>query len=197
MFNSGFIPSVDGTEKVYDVNVQDIPDEFSYMKNLPGVLDQGADPICIPCSISAWIDYRISLKTGVLKHSKVKLFDIFNSRTTTGEGMTCKDAFKYIIEHGVKYKDGTYNASRYYAVRNLTSLRHAIVSNGPCLAVLPVYDTDVTKFWTKDSDFVGYHAVSVVGFDKYGFIIRNSWGSGYGTKGYAYISDEDMGKCKV
>lgn len=35
----------------------------------------------------------------------------------------------------------------------------------------------------------GGHAVSLVGYDANGFIVRNSWGEGWGDKGFAYASN--------
>ena len=34
----------------------------------------------------------------------------------------------------------------------------------------------------------GGHAVALVGYSKDGFIVRNSWGTGWGDKGFAYVS---------
>jgi len=45
--------------------------------------------------------------------------------------------------------------------------------------------------WVRERAFsdAGYggHAVTIVGYDAVGFIIKNSWGSGWGTGGYARI----------
>ena len=35
----------------------------------------------------------------------------------------------------------------------------------------------------------GGHAVALVGYTRTGFIVRNSWGTGWGDKGYAYASN--------
>ena len=107
--------------------------------------------------------------------------------------MTCKGAFKYLIDNGVDYKDGHIKLSKYYKVNSGPALKHAIVANGPCIGVLPVYN-DYMEFWKNTGDFLGYHAISIVGYDENGFIIRNSWGSGYGKKGYTYIKNEDLNK---
>lgn len=42
----------------------------------------------------------------------------------------------------------------------------------------------------KPFDEAGYggHAVTIVGFDDYGFIIKNSWGTGWANDGYARVS---------
>ena len=200
MFNSGFKASeIDGTEfifeeeKSYNIDTE-IPVQFSYMKNLPPVLDQGSDPICVPCSISAFLEYKLSMSSGDKKTSHFKLFDIFNSRTTLGEGMTCKEAFKYVIDKGAKYKNGIIKAEKYFMIRNTQALRHAVFANGPCICVLPVYDDSLDNFWQKTKNLIGYHAVAVIGYDTNGFIIRNSWGDSYGIDGYNYITDEDIHK---
>lgn len=195
MFNSGFEASkIDGSEFVYETENTGIPEMFSYIKNLPEVLNQGSDPICVPCSISAFLEYKLSLKSGNIKTSRFKLFDIFNSRTTEGDGMTCKEAFKYVINNGAKYKDGVVKFSKYFIIKNLFALRHAIFTNGPCICVLPVYNSEKDKFWEKNGSIEGYHAVAVVGYDSKGFIIRNSWGSVYGSDGYNYITNEDINR---
>ncbi len=41
---------------------------------------------------------------------------------------------------------------------------------------------------------MGYHAISIVGYNKEGFIIRNSWGKTYGNGGYGIIKYDDMDK---
>lgn len=196
MFNSGFIPSMDGTEDIYDNNVEDVqlPSEFSYMKNLPKVLNQGTEQICVPCSLSAYFEYKLSLSSGRVYNSNFDLYDIFDSRTVKTDGMSIKEAIEYTIHTGAKYSGGVIKAGTYYAVKSVLALRHAIITNGPCILCLPVYDESDTEFWVPGDELKGYHAVAVVGYDNNGFIIRNSWGAGYGYNGYAHISNADIKK---
>lgn len=58
MYNFGFIKSVlDGTEHKYSVSKgMELPESFSCLPNLPEVINQGAYSICVPCSISAYIN---------------------------------------------------------------------------------------------------------------------------------------------
>lgn len=197
MYNSGLeLSKIDGSEFQYEIEDKGIPFQFSYMKQLPSVLNQGEKPICVPCSLSAYFEYKISLKTGKKQNSKFKLYDIFESRTTDGEGMTFKDAFKHIINNGAKYKDGIIKASKYFMITNILQLRHAIYANGPCLVVLPVYNENLEEFWQKSGKCKGYHAVAVVGYDENGFILRNSWGPSYGHNGYSYITNKDINSAK-
>ena len=194
----GFRPSeLDGTEYVFSVaaNVSNIPSKYSYKRFLPKVIDQGQDPICVPCSTSAYLNWRENLETGSKKDNKIALYELYNSKSTQEEGMTFKEAFSYLRHHGVSSKAGNLKIGHYAMVRSFLMLRNAIVANGPCFAALPVYNFDA-EFWNKrpGDGFYGYHAVSIVGYDKDGFIIRNSWGTSFGDKGYTHISNEDVSK---
>jgi C1A family cysteine protease len=53
----------------------------------------------------------------------------------------------------------------------------------------------MTEFWNdRRMDFQGGHAVSIVGYNDEGFILRNSWGRTYGDNGYSVIPYEDFNK---
>ena len=200
MFNSGFIPSIiDGNEQIFrEPKNMGLPKEYSYKKYLPKVLNQGSDPICVPCSLSANINWRLNLRKGKPKDNEIALYDIFKSRTTEGEGMTFKDAFKYLMETGVETKEGNYKIGSYAMVNSILAIKFAVVANGPCVGVLPVYNADsADEFWNeKYGEFLGYHAVSIVGYDENGIIIRNSWGSSYGSDGYTLVKNKDLNKFK-
>lgn len=194
--NTGFIPSVDGTEDVFDVRENEqLPKEYSYMDDLPPVLNQGSDPICVPCSLSAWLNWKTNVSRGIVKDNGVMVYNLFDNAGGCNDGMKCKDAYDYMVEHGVKSKAGILKMSRYFSVRSWYSLRHAIVSNGPCVVVLPICNEHSETFW-KGGHIKGYHAVAAVGYDENGFIIRNSWGESFGYKGHTHISNDDVQKCK-
>lgn len=197
MTNYGMIPSIiDGTEDIFEEpkNIG-LPKQFSYKKYLPEVLDQGSNPICVPCSLSAYINWDINLKDGSEKDNKIKLFDIFNSRGHDGEGMTFKEALKYLQKEGVKTSKGNYLINRYAKVNSSLALKYALILNGPCVGSLPVYNSTITNFWDKErGNFEGLHAVCIVGYNDEGFIIRNSWGDCYGEDGYAFINNNDANK---
>ena len=114
MTNYGMIPSViDGSEEIFN-EPQNIglPKQFSYKKYLSKVLDQGADPICVPCSLSAYINWDINVKEGSEKDNKVRVFDIFNNRGHDREGMSFKQALKYTQKEGVKTSKGIYKINK-------------------------------------------------------------------------------------
>lgn len=173
----------DGTEYVFDNETMSIPVSFSYKNMMPKALNQGSEPICVPCSISSYIDWRDKVY-----NTKTVDFDIkktFKEAGGTANGMSFKDALHY------NYKQGNI---RYYAiVGSILQLKNALIANGPCVGALPVRNSSVIKFWDPNIDgFEGGHAIAIVGYDEDGFIIRNSWGTTYGEDGYARIRYEDF-----
>lgn len=192
------IPSIiDGTEQIFEEpkNIG-LPKQFSYKKYLPEVMNQGNKPICVPCSLSAYINWDLNLKDGKEIDNNIKLNDIFNSRTTENDnGMTFKDALKFIHKEGVKTNRGLFKIERYAKVNSLPALKYALILNGPCVGGLPVYNSYSNTFWEGNSNnFEGFHAVCIVGYNEEGFIIRNSWGKHYGEDGYAFINNNDANK---
>jgi len=80
--------------------------------------------------------------------------------------------------------------------KNFTQWRNWLASHGPLLVGLNVDQTWDNATATKGilDVFVppvrGGHAVCLVGYTKEGrFIVRNSWGTGWGDKGFAYASE--------
>lgn len=195
--NFGFKKSViDGTEHIFGASMTEgLPESYSYKKYVPDVLNQGEDPICVPCALATYINWQLNLADGVRKDNKVDYYEIYKSKTIDGEGMTFKEGLGYLLKHGVKTKAGLYKIKSYAMIRNFVSLKNAIVMNGPCFGALPVYSYD-DNFWIKkgEQSLMGYHAISIVGYDKDGFIIRNSWGRSFGDDGYTTIPYEELNK---
>lgn len=196
--NYGFVPSkIDGTEHQFEeIKGFEIPDKFSYKKFLPEVINQGNRPICVPCSISAYINWNKNLLTGKNDFdNEVNLDEIFRSRTNKDDnGMSFKDAFRFLKHKGVDTINGNYKIGRYAKIGTEIQLKQALIMNGPCVGGLPVYDDMAWEFWKKknNNEFLGGHAVSIVGYNENGFIIRNSWGKGYAEKGYVLLPYEDL-----
>ena len=195
MVNYGMMPSIiDGTEDIFEEpkNIG-LPKQFSYKKYLPEVLNQGVNPICVPCSLSTYINWDINLKDGSEKDNKVQLFEIFNNRGHNDSGMTFKEGLKFLQKKGVETLKGKYNINRYGKINSIRALKYALVLNGPCVGGLPVYNSSNTEFWKRETvDFEGYHAISIIGYNEDGFILRNSWGKTYGDDGYSFITNKDI-----
>ena len=196
MGNWGFKPSVmDGTEHRFSAPTiaESIPAHYSYKRFLPAVINQGANPICVPCAISAYLNWRENLKNKSKRDNKIDYFEIYDSKTVQGEGMTFKEAFRYLRHHGVSSNLGNLEIEEYSFVGSALLLKMALVINGPCFGALPVYNS-TAFFWEKRTGdtLEGYHAVAIVGYDKNGFIIRNSWGTGFGQRGYTTLPYDDF-----
>jgi hypothetical protein len=189
---------MDGTEtKFKKIRDFEIPTEYSYRKYLPSVIDQGNKPICVPCSLSAYINWVINTDTGENKvDNEVDLQEIFRSSSVkSSEGMTFKDGLKFLKHEGVSTKEGAETIDRYATIGSIICLKQALILNGPCVGALPVYDSRVTEFWDSAyGDYQGGHAVAIVGYNEDGFIIRNSWGRSYGDNGYSVIPYDDFNK---
>lgn len=196
--NYGFVPSkIDGSELQFkEYKGIELPLKYSYKKFLPTVLNQGRDPICVPCSLSAYVNWSINLDSGDNQHdNNVDLYQIFDSRTNDdANGMSFKDGFKFLKHDGVKTDNGVFKIAKYAKIGSDIQLKQAIVINGPCMGGLPVYDDMSDEFWenTGRYDLQGGHAVSIVGYNEDGFIIRNSWGERFGEDGYVLLPYSDF-----
>jgi hypothetical protein len=185
---------IDGSESIFEEpKTEKLPDKFSLKEYLPKVLNQGNHPICVPCSISSLINWSLNLKNGDNTFdNNVKVFDIFEPYGDDN-GMTFKDAFKHLRTKGVDTEKGNFKITRYAMVKSILALKYAIYLNGPCVGALPVFNTSRCEFWNSSyGEYEGGHAIAIVGWDKNGFIIRNSWGPYYGQKGYSILSYEDF-----
>ena len=95
----GFIPStMDGTEWIFGAPTTnlDMPKEYTYRNYLPSVINQGSLSICVPCSVSAYLNWKKNLDTGEKRDNKVALMDIYEIKTNDGEGMSFKEALHYL-----------------------------------------------------------------------------------------------------
>jgi len=97
------------------------------------------------------------------------------------------------IADAVKYK-----ISEYHRVTSLTLLKATLFANQPVVVGIDVYEsfesdavatTGVVPMPVADEQLLGGHAVLAVGYDdtKKQVIVRNSWGAGWGDKGYFYL----------
>lgn len=194
----GCAPSkMDGTEHIFGApeGSLDIPEEYSYVDYMSKILDQGQDPICVACSISTYVNWRKNMATGAKEdHFKNinQLKTFFYEAGGGPDGMTFKDALHYLRHNGIITKDGIVKIKEYALTKSPIALKYALIMNGPCLGALPVWDaTGTDKFWIKRRNtFYGGHAISIVGWNKEGFIIRNSWGRHFGKDGYVVIGYE-------
>lgn len=95
--------------------------------------------------------------------------------------------------------DGTiFKISKYYRVQNLNSLKISLAEGLPVVTGIQVYEsfesdavakTGIVPMPKANEQLLGGHAVLAVGYNdsKQQVIMRNSWGTSWGDKGYFYL----------
>jgi len=81
------------------------------------------------------------------------------------------------------------------AITNTKDMKDLLKKKVPLVGVMAVHESflhykgGVYHSLGDQDPVVGYHCISVVGFDdeKQAWLLRNSWGTGWGEKGYAWI----------
>jgi len=199
-FVYGWTPSkLDGTESKFiePKNIK-IPNEYSYVNNLPIIENQGNTNMCVVYALSAHLDWNYNIDHGInnkssIKIDKHKLYDIRENKLEDS-GMTFKEALDFLKKKGITSKNGLIKIDKYLKVNSFLALKYALIMNGPCVAGLYVRNPDANDFWNGGSTIYGGHAVAIVGYNEKGFIIRNSWGTSYGEGGYFILKYEDFNK---
>jgi hypothetical protein len=132
---------------------------------------------------------RILKNIGICKETEY-MYDNMNRNDN------CSDIPEWIKVNALKHR-----IKSYARVNSLNGLRNDLFYNGPCLIAFPVYGSKNgiinAPMWerSKGDISMGGHAMTVVGYDdtKKHFIIRNSWGTNWGDKGYCYYDYKDWG----
>jgi len=103
---------------------------------------------------------------------------------------------------------GKYQITKYFALKTINEMKHTLVAGYPFVFGFAVYEsfespevsaTGIVPMPGKDERVVGGHAVCAVGYDdaKKWFIVRNSWGAGWGDHGYFYMPYEYLSRVSL
>lgn len=194
----GCMPSkLDGTEYVLDEMVDipaslKVPIEYSYNKFMPEIKDQGTRPTCVPTSISYLIELKKSLDDIDFDMSIDQIYDIRADKDA--QGMSIKEALAHMkntgyISHKAHKKNDINKLETidyYVKLNSISYIKYSILSNGPCIFALPVFDSRRMDFW-NGNNFEGGHAICCIGYNENGFILRNTWGMNWGDYGNCYL----------
>lgn len=184
MMYFGFTQStLDGTELRYNTIGSKLPEEYE-LKDLPEIIDQGSSPICMSAVLSDQVNWKLNyVNSGKEKLGPSDIYDLSKKRI---DGLNPKEAYQLLLS---KTK---YSFKRYAIVGSEIAAKNAILSNGVLMIALPVKSMN-NDFW-NGNDELGGHAVSLVGWNNDGFILRNSWGTSYGNLGYYNFPYSDFDK---
>lgn len=175
----GYIQSkLTGNEKKLEIpeNVK-LYDSYDLRKVLDPIRDQGNIPKCVSCALTDMVRYKMNM--GIYKDVNFEDGIFYDTRPNQdSEGMQPIDALNYLVNTGV----GDQKGSIYAMVNDVDTAKYAIITNGPIMSCLLVksYNDD---FWNGRRMYGG-HATTLVGYNKDGFILRNSWGEEFGNNGY-------------
>lgn len=180
-FPTGQLPE----DKVFNLNLPSIPEEFE-LANPPYVLNQGSSPICAAISIASIMEWQDMARTGDKRGKTYDAFQIYKLREDPKmDGMIPRDALKKVKSVGV-------NGDRirgFYFVGSVRLAQASIMTNGPMMLCTRAYNGD--EFWKPSGQMLGGHATILIGWDRKGFILQNSWGTGYGSGGRIMFPFED------
>ena len=176
MYSLGFVKSITFGVPAFNPTVGTIPETYSIKDELSAPVDQGNRGTCVSVCATDMIKYKYTQHGE--KYRKREDF-YYNHRSNKDiDGMAPRNAFEIAQANGI--------ITSFATIKSLVAAKVAIVANGPILIALPVY-TYNSDFWRKTtSGPLGYHAITLVGYDdkESEFYLRNSWGTNWGLGGY-------------
>jgi C1A family cysteine protease len=189
-----------------------LPNRLDLRSDLQKVRNQGSQGTCAAQTAACMKEFQEKRDIDLNQHLSPQY--IYNHRSNyPNSGMYGRDVMRILKEAGVwretefkywsedrpeeisekvKTEARRHLIKSYARVETVDGLKESLVANGPCYISFPCYNSK-KKFWIQNEgdDFRGGHAVTVVGYDENGFIIRNSWGDSWGDDGYTkYPYDE-------
>jgi C1A family cysteine protease len=203
-------------EKCRVLSIENIPQTLDYRNEMNFIRSQGSRGTCVAFATSAMKEWQEKQVIG--KNCYMSPEFIYENRSNKDStGMFLRDAMDILLKSGI-CGDSTYpysskdvsattvipqnafdEASKfkinsYAQINTQEELKTALVNKGPCLVAFPSYNSS-TSFWKqKDGEKLrGGHCVLIVGYNKNGYILRNSWGITWGDFGYTYYPYEDWG----
>jgi C1A family cysteine protease len=167
--------------------------------NTPGVDLNLSEQVLVSCGTSGGTDAG-SCAGGVIQYASNYIRDT---------GLPVESCYPYTGTDGsCGSACGTYNTSTYRIVSwadvtgtspTVSAIRDALVSYGPLVTTMDVYDdffSYVNGVYSHTTgDYAGGHAVLIVGYSDAGqyFIVKNSWGGSWGESGYFKIAYSELG----
>jgi C1A family cysteine protease len=194
---------------------QELPEEFDLRGSLPPVRDQGQLGTCAAFSASCIKEYHEKIDNPTLFSGYMSPFFIYCNRVNKpAEGMYLRDVMRILQKCGsareqfLPYSSkepktipptaiedaARFKIANYAQVMTVEAAKRALMVSGPLLAAFPYYDNGLPEFWKPKPGVPlgGGHAVTIVGWNKVGFIVRNSWGSKWNGTGHVIYSFEDF-----
>jgi len=187
------------------------PTSLDWRSALFGVRDQGSQGSCAAMSGATMKDWQEINDVSMNEYMSPQF--IYNNREDLNqEGMYMRDLMNILKDRGdcresthpygnlnipnaVAFAEAAnYLIDGYAQVSTVENLKQALFDNGPCVLAVPVYNYTARMWYQRTGDYLlGGHAMTIVGYDEDGFIIRNSWGDDWNGDGHTIFEYRDWG----
>lgn len=194
-----------------------LPSVLDYRGDLLPPRAQGKENSCFAfasCACKEWQEKKNCCFNGYFSPQFIYLN---RPNNTTDSGMYARDVMAILQNFGVCseidfpysgnglesktnisqkcYTNATnFKIKNYAAIQSIDGLKRALFDNGPCIIAFPIFNYGQYPWNQGPNDKpLGGHCVGIVGYDNYGFIIRNSWGN-WNNGGYTTYLYSDWGK---
>lgn len=161
----------------------DLPKRYELREQLC-VYDQGSRGSCVSCAVTEMFNFYCKSKGQELPIDFEYIYDHRSDKSI--DGMMPREAFEIL--------QGESRIELFARIGSLDVLKKSVLVNGAALIALNVFSYN-DDFWNGD-EFMGGHAVAVVGYDETGLIIKNSWGGTYGRGGYYTLPYSSFNKVR-
>jgi len=167
-------------------------------------LDQGNTSKCVAyaCAALKYYQERVNNKREISFSP-----DFIYNRREIAEGMYLRTACKILKEFGccrmsvylssseeqTRLRDAErWKIESYAIIKSMEDCKRAIAMHGPVLIMTKCYNTS-TIFWKDDGkNKNSYHATLLVGYGENSFILQNSWGEKWASRGYTNFPFSDF-----
>lgn len=190
-----------------------LPKTLDYRNVLPPIRDQGVQGSCSAMTAAVMKEWHEMRELNYRNYMSPQF--VYNLRPNKPqEGMIPRDTMKILKNKGIVpekiYPYGSrskidesllrsasnFKIEGFARVNTIYGAKSALISDGPLYVGFPVYSETNPKFWIQQNprdEFLGGHAVAIVGWNKDSFIVRNSWGTNWGDRGYTYYPFTEWG----
>lgn len=194
---------------------KELPEVYDLRSKLKKVRNQGDMGTCAAMTAACIKEYQERVNVNFSNYFSPMF--VYNNRVNQdSEGMFGRDVMKILATKGIcPEKDmeyGTiidpnlinekiletsmnYKIKAYARINTIECLKKSLVLYGLCYVSFPCYNNNM-RMWKpsyRGQKSKGGHAMTIVGYNKDSFIIRNSWGNKWGDKGYCYYPFSDFG----
>lgn len=189
-----------------------LPDTLDLRPKLQPIRDQGNQGTCAAQTAACMKEWQEKIQVDLNEYLSPQF--VYNLRENQdSEGMYGRNVMQILNQNGIcqesKFIYGTmtkpsdeiqeeaknFAIQSYARVDTIEGVKKALFKNGPCYVAYPVYNYG-PHFWkptTQGQEMLGGHAVTLVGYDENGFIVRNSWSTSWADNGYSIYPFEDFG----